>query len=149
MAADDNYHDTCPNYLYVLSGQPFVTLCSHRSIIILSRDAVSSESMHRVKHSQNRLKHNKYFGWICKLAPPPLAGTSSELHSLLVTHWGDWLQGNLWHQKHHAISNSGFWDCLWFTAVLKTKYSAMVLIYESASRHINNIKSLIFMTGGL
>jgi len=88
--------------------------------------------------------------WICKLAPPPLTHTSSEIHSLTITRWPDWLQGSLWHQKHHEISNR--------VLVSRRKYSAMVLTHEFAHGLSNSIlksphfksttfKSLIFTRG--
>jgi len=50
-----------------------------------------------------------------QISPPPLTHTRSEIHSMTITSWPDWLQGSVWRQKHFK---SCFWDFLWFTAVL-------------------------------
>lgn len=81
--------------------------------------------------------------------------------------WRDWLHvcGN---GKERGCFKPKFWDCLWYTVILRRKCSAVVLTYEFAQglslsilktqdRYLNNIKSRInffftyffFTTAGL
>jgi len=86
------------------------------------------------------------------MSPASTHSLSSEIHWLAITHWSDWLQGRVWRQNNTSDFKLCFWDCVWFTAVLKRKYSAMLSTYELSQfvlKHIkitqiNNIKKLDF-----